>query len=150
MACSKSPVISAIAMINRFPNEWPFRLPSLKRCWKRVVIRGSTSASAVMHCRKSPGGRMRYSARSRPELPPSSATVTIAVRLPVYFLSPRSRVESPVPRSEEHTSELQSQSNLVCRLLLEKKKKQSLDRFAASHIHPTVVCAVLSRGTYPT
>src|SRR2546430_7047631 len=27
------------------------------------------------------------------------------------------------PRSEEHTSELQSQSNLVCRLLLEKKKK---------------------------
>src|SRR2546427_8603479 len=28
-----------------------------------------------------------------------------------------------LPRSEEHTSELQSQSNLVCRLLLEKKKK---------------------------
>src|SRR2546430_5590349 len=28
-----------------------------------------------------------------------------------------------VSRSEEHTSELQSQSNLVCRLLLEKKKK---------------------------
>src|SRR2546430_5798542 len=28
-----------------------------------------------------------------------------------------------VARSEEHTSELQSQSNLVCRLLLEKKKK---------------------------
>src|SRR2546430_7640015 len=29
-------------------------------------------------------------------------------------------------RSEEHTSELQSQSNLVCRLLLEKKKKDSI------------------------
>src|SRR2546430_12706493 len=29
----------------------------------------------------------------------------------------------PGPRSEEHTSELQSQSNLVCRLLLEKKKR---------------------------
>src|SRR2546430_7554573 len=29
-------------------------------------------------------------------------------------------------RSEEHTSELQSQSNLVCRLLLEKKKKRAL------------------------
>src|SRR5690606_41987971 len=28
------------------------------------------------------------------------------------------------PRSEEHTSELQSRENLVCRLLLEKKKKQ--------------------------
>src|SRR2546430_4378470 len=33
------------------------------------------------------------------------------------------RVQRPWPRSEEHTSELQSQSNLVCRLLLEKKKK---------------------------
>src|SRR2546426_2157929 len=30
-------------------------------------------------------------------------------------------------RSEEHTSELQSPCNLVCRLLLEKKKKQELD-----------------------
>src|SRR2546427_5469601 len=29
-------------------------------------------------------------------------------------------------RSEEHTSELQSQSNLVCRLLLEKKKKKKI------------------------
>src|SRR2546430_6870271 len=36
----------------------------------------------------------------------------------------RLRVRSArrAPRSEEHTSELQSQSNLVCRLLLEKKK----------------------------
>src|SRR5688572_31009912 len=32
---------------------------------------------------------------------------------------------SPGARSEEHTSELQSQSNLVCRLLLEKKKKKN-------------------------
>src|SRR3989475_3757995 len=31
---------------------------------------------------------------------------------------------SDIDRSEEHTSELQSQSNLVCRLLLEKKKKK--------------------------
>src|SRR2546427_8837613 len=34
-------------------------------------------------------------------------------------------------RSEEHTSELQSQSNLVCRLLLEKKKKRSEDSTTA-------------------
>src|SRR2546427_2098326 len=33
----------------------------------------------------------------------------------------------PGRRSEEHTSELQSQSNLVCRLLLEKKKKKRID-----------------------
>src|SRR2546430_8677913 len=34
-------------------------------------------------------------------------------------------------RSEEHTSELQSQSNLVCRLLLEKKKQSTTHSFAA-------------------
>src|SRR2546430_10504252 len=37
-------------------------------------------------------------------------------------LQPLSNDGSSLPRSEEHTSELQSQSNLVCRLLLEKKK----------------------------
>src|SRR2546430_12440949 len=54
---------------------------------------------------------------------------------------------SPVPiaptilllvRSEEHTSELQSQSNLVCRLLLEKKKKASITTTAvheSAHLH---------------
>src|SRR2546430_339012 len=36
---------------------------------------------------------------------------------------PRKRIGTCTARSEEHTSELQSQSNLVCRLLLEKKKK---------------------------
>src|SRR2546430_5231569 len=35
-----------------------------------------------------------------------------------------------IERSEEHTSELQSQSNLVCRLLLEKKKKTCDDKSA--------------------
>src|SRR2546430_12090102 len=38
-------------------------------------------------------------------------------------VSPRIGNPARSPRSEEHTSELQSQSNLVCRLLLEKKKK---------------------------
>src|SRR2546430_12130650 len=43
------------------------------------------------------------------------------------------------PRSEEHTSELQSQSNLVCRLLLEKKKNKSIYSYVnhnntASHL----------------
>src|SRR5258706_7992250 len=37
----------------------------------------------------------------------------------------RSNFSSPLCRSEEHTSELQSLTNLVCRLLLEKKKKRS-------------------------
>src|SRR5260370_25735839 len=35
------------------------------------------------------------------------------------------RAPTPRPRSEEHTSELQSHLNLVCRLLLEKKKQKS-------------------------
>src|SRR5688572_31790556 len=39
-------------------------------------------------------------------------------------------------RSEEHTSELQSQSNLVCRLLLEKKKKKNKHHHT-HHQHPT-------------
>src|SRR6266478_8654680 len=38
----------------------------------------------------------------------------------------RRDIEPVEPRSEEHTSELQSQSNLVCRLLLEKKKKNKI------------------------
>src|SRR5437870_8421135 len=41
------------------------------------------------------------------------------------------RVHDPDVRSEEHTSELQSRGHLVCRLLLEKKKKQT--RTAAYH-----------------
>src|SRR2546430_6153368 len=40
-----------------------------------------------------------------------------------------------VVRSEEHTSELQSQSNLVCRLLLEKKKKKILKVIILSTKH---------------
>src|SRR5256886_3429001 len=47
--------------------------------------------------------------------------------MPVYGQDPASEMPT---RSEEHTSELQSQSNLVCRLLLEKKKihsRRSLD-----------------------
>src|SRR2546427_3086332 len=50
--------------------------------------------------------------------------------------------ERPCPgasgwRSEEHTSELQSQSNLVCRLLLEKKKKNSFTYHMYSNIFHT-------------
>src|SRR6202040_2034271 len=64
-----------------------------------------------MQLRISPGGRMRFSRRIRPELPPSSVTVTMAVRSltglcrsagssrrrVTYSFSPRKRVDSPVP-----------------------------------------------------
>src|SRR5438445_7916806 len=42
---------------------------------------------------------------------------------------------SPRPRSEEHTSELQSRQYLVCRLLLEKKKKHDDHRLRGEHQH---------------
>src|SRR2546430_2882194 len=49
--------------------------------------------------------------------------------------APRGRpARSASERSEEHTSELQSQSNLVCRLLLEKKKKNT----TASQYSPVI------------
>src|SRR2546430_5341000 len=38
-------------------------------------------------------------------------------------------------RSEEHTSELQSQSNLVCRLLLEKKKNHKLSQWSKTELN---------------
>src|SRR3712207_7474416 len=40
-----------------------------------------------------------------------------------------------VRRSEEHTSELQSRQYLVCRLLLEKKKKKKINRISISSKH---------------
>src|SRR2546427_8020340 len=61
----------------------------------------------------------------RSTIPPEFVGHTLAVHngkkfIPVYV------TENMVGRSEEHTSELQSQSNLVCRLLLEKKKKKTI------------------------
>src|SRR5256885_10742641 len=53
---------------------------------------------------------------------PASAAVLLGSYPPVMFTS-----TSP-KRSEEHTSELQSPCNLVCRLLLEKKKKVNEDK----------------------
>src|SRR5256885_10406043 len=52
------------------------------------------------------------------------------------FLVERVHQEHEVLRSEEHTSELQSPCNLVCRLLLEKKKK--------THRTPSIACVTYS------
>src|SRR3989475_9220634 len=64
-----------------------------------------------------------------PEDYPGLARVRAALRIPLAsgeneatVVGIRAIVDA---RSEEHTSELQSQSNLVCRLLLEKKKKKT-------------------------
>src|SRR2546427_9141630 len=71
------------------------------QCVRRAGRRADTSAAANSH--EADAGPLHW--------PPVAVTYAHAHRLP------RQRL-----RSEEHTSELQSQSNLVCRLLLEKKK----------------------------
>src|SRR5688500_19910994 len=49
-------------------------------------------------------------------------------RIPRHFAGSRQIARAARRRSEEHTSELQSPCNLVCRLLLEKKKIERRDR----------------------
>src|SRR2546430_7160974 len=66
-------------------------------------------------------GRLKARFASAIEPPTTQAADGIGRPLSVRSFTPaETRIAS---RSEEHTSELQSQSNLVCRLLLEKKKK---------------------------
>src|SRR5690242_21383374 len=48
----------------------------------------------------------------------------------------------PPDRSEEHTSELQSHVNLVCRLLLEKKKTLEPYPDTTLHVRPALCCAL--------
>src|SRR2546427_4415714 len=57
---------------------------------------------------------------------PAAAVGTVSFAAPGNALGRSPTAPTALPRSEEHTSELQSQSNLVCRLLLEKKKKYNL------------------------
>src|SRR2546421_9667072 len=65
--------------------------------------------------------------------------------------------EAARPRSEEHTSELQSRSDLVCRLLLEKKKTTLLNRLENLHVdHPNenpadiLECVANRKGGVPS
>src|SRR2546429_3593528 len=58
--------------------------------------------------------------------------------------STRIHANDTVPRSEEHTSELQSRLHLVCRLLLEKKKtlstrRQLNDKYNTSITHTSII-----------
>src|SRR5258705_7502946 len=53
------------------------------------------------------------------------------------------RYETPIVRSEEHTSELQSLRHLVCRLLLEKKKHHLLHHLYVLGINPVRYKSIL-------
>src|SRR5688572_31267811 len=67
-----------------------------------------------------------FRSRESPEAPRACAPAAARARPGAWRLAGRATPSAKrhAPRSEEHTSELQSQSNLVCRLLLEKKKKK--------------------------
>src|SRR2546430_12544102 len=56
-----------------------------------------------------------------PRMLPIISGFAVAEALAVVYFK-KTKIPQVEERSEEHTSELQSQSNLVCRLLLEKKK----------------------------
>src|SRR5438876_3212669 len=69
----------------------------------------------------------------------------------VWWLpAPRSRADrdtTPSARSEEHTSELQSPVHLVCRLLLEKKKKTKTEQYTSVRQHQSYI-QLLSNENY--
>src|SRR5690606_39561497 len=91
-----------------FPYSTLFR-SSLEAASAIAYSRGSSSGGGA-----SAGGACAASAAGIRASVPAS----VALRL-----QSRWRTAVLLPRSEEHTSELQSRENLVCRLLLEKKKK---------------------------
>src|SRR6266478_8450628 len=88
-------------------------------------FRGTRSAkrraNVRVTCTLPPGSGGSSTFVTRPICTPASRTVAPSISPPT---SVNSAVRAYLRRSEEHTSELQSQSNLVCRLLLEKKKKK--------------------------
>src|SRR4051812_49680551 len=75
-------------------------------------------------------GEKRKPRRQRSAEPRKESARLHANLLPARITEPRITPTTPVSglggRSEEHTSELQSHVNLVCRLLLEKKKKKKI------------------------
>src|SRR5467141_5078454 len=99
----------------------------------------------------SPSPNRAEAASSPPDAPASSSQPTPVPSIPASMVGPKPRrrlrrpmaavaLSEPMPasihiaptrpglRSEEHTSELQSHLNLVCRLLLEKKKKKTFQK----------------------
>src|SRR6266566_411392 len=81
--------------------------------------------------RSSSGSKRSAINRRRCSLPGLWSAPEISRKLPRLWIDPSRRAYFRAPirgwpksRSEEHTSELQSPCNLVCRLLLEKKKKK--------------------------
>src|SRR2546427_2327232 len=92
-----------------------------------ALLAGAFAAIAalplVSSCQRRPSDTSFLAADAQAAAPTTTAETVKQVG-PMPSLAPLVKQLRPV-RSEEHTSELQSQSNLVCRLLLEKKKKNT-------------------------
>src|SRR5438034_8111022 len=72
--------------------------------------------------------------QSTPRCPPDPLSAR-AKRMPRHVRIAEAPASCPsAQRSEEHTSELQSHSDLVCRLLLEKKKNELISEHGTQHI----------------
>src|SRR5688572_32583203 len=95
-------------MFRRPPRSTLFPYTTLFRSTNTKTTTVAATAVAALH----PASRHLGGATGRSRVAPCARPVRIAAW-------------TRLARSEEHTSELQSQSNLVCRLLLEKKKKKA-------------------------
>src|ERR1039457_695640 len=87
---------------------------------ERLTSDGSHRSAATGLCETSTRLVPRPSQAAGSQLGPESGVRSSRRPTPVWLLLPPCHSSS---RSEEHTSELQSPCNLVCRLLLEKKKR---------------------------
>src|SRR2546430_3486182 len=76
-----------------------------------------------------------YTTLFRSPLFPSPERASRVLWLLLFLLSRILSSPALSCRSEEHTSELQSQSNLVCRLLLEKKNRRACQRGTRTQLH---------------
>src|SRR5690625_5525857 len=80
---------------------------------------------------RSPSESLSNPPKSKPPEKPLPAPLKTQSRVPSLAATPSASIKAstkPSLRSEEHTSELQSRGHLVCRLLLEKKKKCHRER----------------------
>src|SRR2546430_11429207 len=98
-------------MIRRPPRSTLFPYTTLFRSQGRTEVTDSALAEMLHQID-------RIRAQTIPDSELNAAKGFLVGSFPLTIETPR--------RSEEHTSELQSQSNLVCRLLLEKKKHITL------------------------
>src|SRR6266853_1055202 len=109
----------------------PFKKSISKACWPTLRSNSAIRPSA-QRCFPLPGNAL-----------PGPVRNSRRQRCSTFGLTSNARAASPMEtpcssrRSEEHTSELQSQSNLVCRLLLEKTKRRVKNALIDT-VHTTV------------